>query len=114
MPAKKRLDTLLVERGLIESRSKAAASVLAGAVRLGPGRERAAKPGMLVTEEVELEVERGPRYVSRGGLKLERALTLFGVSPRGRLCLDVGASTASWRSTSPTASFTGSFARTRA
>jgi 23S rRNA (cytidine1920-2'-O)/16S rRNA (cytidine1409-2'-O)-methyltransferase len=93
MAARKRLDALLVERGLFESRSKASASVLAGEVRLGPGRERAAKPGMSVREEVELEVERGPRYVSRGGLKLERALSCFGVSPQGRLCLDVGAST---------------------
>ncbi len=93
MREKKRLDTLLVERGLAESRSKAAASVLAGAVRLGPQRERAGKPGMLVTEEVQVEVEHGPRYVSRGGLKLERALVCFDISPRGRLCLDVGAST---------------------
>src|SRR5881397_2034628 len=93
MAPRKRLDTLLVERGLFESRAKASASVLAGEVRLGPGRERAAKPGMLVGEEVELEVEHAPRYVSRGGLKLERALACFGVSPLGRLCLDVGAST---------------------
>jgi 23S rRNA (cytidine1920-2'-O)/16S rRNA (cytidine1409-2'-O)-methyltransferase len=93
MRAKKRLDTVLVERGLFESRSKASASVLAGAVRIGPGRERAAKPGMLVAEGVELEVERGPRYVSRGGLKLERALGCFGIAPAERLCLDVGAST---------------------
>ena len=93
MTAKKRLDTLLVDRGLAESRSKAAASILAGAVRLGPQRERAAKPGMLVSEEIRVEVEHGPRYVSRGGLKLERALACFDISPRGRLCLDVGAST---------------------
>jgi 23S rRNA (cytidine1920-2'-O)/16S rRNA (cytidine1409-2'-O)-methyltransferase len=93
MPAKKRLDSLLVERGLFESRSKASASVLAGQVRLGRGRERAAKPGMLVGEDVELDVAQGPRYVSRGGQKLERALGCFGISPEGRLCLDVGAST---------------------
>jgi 23S rRNA (cytidine1920-2'-O)/16S rRNA (cytidine1409-2'-O)-methyltransferase len=93
MAARKRLDTLLVERGLFDSRSKASASVLAGEIRLGRGRERAAKPGMVVPEEIELEVEHAPRYVSRGGLKLERALSCFGVSPEGRLCLDVGAST---------------------
>jgi 23S rRNA (cytidine1920-2'-O)/16S rRNA (cytidine1409-2'-O)-methyltransferase len=93
MAAKKRLDTLLVERGLCESRSKASASVLAGEVRLGPGRERASKAGMLVPEEVELEVQGRARYASRGGLKLERALECFGVSPLGRRCLDVGAST---------------------
>lgn len=93
MAAKKRLDTLLVERGLFDSRNKASASVLAGEVRLGRGRERAAKPGMVVPAEIEIEVEHAPRYVSRGGLKLERALGCFGVSPAGRLCLDVGAST---------------------
>jgi 23S rRNA (cytidine1920-2'-O)/16S rRNA (cytidine1409-2'-O)-methyltransferase len=93
MAAKKRLDTLLVERGLFESRNKASASVLAGEVRVGPGRERAAKPGMMITEEIEVEVAQAPRYVSRGGLKLERALACFDVSPEGRLCLDVGAST---------------------
>jgi 23S rRNA (cytidine1920-2'-O)/16S rRNA (cytidine1409-2'-O)-methyltransferase len=93
MGARKRLDTLLVERGLFESRTKASASVLAGEVRLGSGRERAAKPGMLVPAEAEVEVEAAPRYVSRGGLKLERALACFDVSPEGLLCLDVGAST---------------------
>jgi 23S rRNA (cytidine1920-2'-O)/16S rRNA (cytidine1409-2'-O)-methyltransferase len=93
MGARKRLDTLLVERGLFESRAKAASSVIAGVVRLGPGQERAAKPGTLVSEDVEVEVARAPRYVSRGGLKLERALDCFGISPLGRLCLDLGAST---------------------
>jgi 23S rRNA (cytidine1920-2'-O)/16S rRNA (cytidine1409-2'-O)-methyltransferase len=93
MEARKRLDLVLVERGLFESRSKAAAAVIAGAVRLGPGRERAAKPGMPVAEDADLEVEAPPRYVSRGGLKLERAVAGFGISPAGRLCLDVGAST---------------------
>jgi 23S rRNA (cytidine1920-2'-O)/16S rRNA (cytidine1409-2'-O)-methyltransferase len=93
MDARKRLDTLLVERGLFDSRSKAAASVLAGAVRLGPGRMRADKPGVLVSPEVEVDVRQEPRYVSRGGLKLERALACFGLEPLGRLCLDVGAST---------------------
>jgi 23S rRNA (cytidine1920-2'-O)/16S rRNA (cytidine1409-2'-O)-methyltransferase len=92
-PRRQRLDALLVERGLFESRSKASASVLAGEVHLGPGRRRAAKPGMLVAEGIEIDVERPPPYVSRGGLKLERALACFDVSPLGRLCLDVGAST---------------------
>src|SRR3954470_19823064 len=93
MGARKTLDALLVEHCLFESRSKASASVIAGEVRLGPGRERAAKPGMLVPPEAEVEVDSPPRYVSRGGLKLERALACFDVSPTGRLCLDVGAST---------------------
>jgi 23S rRNA (cytidine1920-2'-O)/16S rRNA (cytidine1409-2'-O)-methyltransferase len=93
MGTRKRLDAVLVERGLFESRSKAAASILAGAVRLGADRERASKAGMLVSDDVEVDVDRGPRYVSRGGLKLERALASFGLEAQGRLCLDVGAST---------------------
>jgi 23S rRNA (cytidine1920-2'-O)/16S rRNA (cytidine1409-2'-O)-methyltransferase len=93
MEGRKRLDLVLVERGLYESRSKAAAAVIAGAVRLGPGGERAAKPGMPVAADAKIEVYERPRYVSRGGLKLERALGSFGISPAGRLCLDVGAST---------------------
>jgi 23S rRNA (cytidine1920-2'-O)/16S rRNA (cytidine1409-2'-O)-methyltransferase len=93
MAARKRLDMLLVERGLFESRSKASASVMAGEVKVGRGGERAAKPGMLVADEVELEVTGRSFYVSRGGLKLERALACFDISPQGRLCLDVGAST---------------------
>jgi 23S rRNA (cytidine1920-2'-O)/16S rRNA (cytidine1409-2'-O)-methyltransferase len=90
---RRRLDALLVERGLFESRSKASAAVLAGEVHVGPGRRRMDKPGALVPEEVEVEVAAAPRYVSRGGIKLEHALARFGVSPLGRLCLDVGAST---------------------
>jgi 23S rRNA (cytidine1920-2'-O)/16S rRNA (cytidine1409-2'-O)-methyltransferase len=83
----KRLDVLLVERGLAESRSQAQALVLAGLVR---GFE---KPGEQVDEGVELEVDRPPRYVSRGGDKLANALDALGVDVRGRDCLDVGAST---------------------
>jgi 23S rRNA (cytidine1920-2'-O)/16S rRNA (cytidine1409-2'-O)-methyltransferase len=93
MSEKRRLDQLLVERGMFESRARAAASVLAGAVLLGPGRERAGKPGMRVDEDVELSVVGGPRYASRGGLKLERALRTFGVEVSGLRCLDVGAAT---------------------
>ena len=84
---KKRLDVLLVERGLAESRAQAQALVLAGRV---PGHEKA---GEQVAEDAELVVERPPRYVSRGGEKLEHALEAFGVSPNGLRCLDVGAST---------------------
>jgi 23S rRNA (cytidine1920-2'-O)/16S rRNA (cytidine1409-2'-O)-methyltransferase len=93
MAARKRLDTLLVERGLFESRSKASAAVLAGEIRLGAGRERAGKAGMMVAGDIEVEVERRSPYVSRGGLKLERALASFDVSTEGKLCLDAGAST---------------------
>jgi 23S rRNA (cytidine1920-2'-O)/16S rRNA (cytidine1409-2'-O)-methyltransferase len=93
MSTKIRLDTLLARRGLFGSRTQAAGSVLAGEVVVGAGREAAAKPGMLVDEDVEISVKERPRYVSRGGLKLERALDCFGVDPSGRGCLDVGAST---------------------
>jgi 23S rRNA (cytidine1920-2'-O)/16S rRNA (cytidine1409-2'-O)-methyltransferase len=88
-----RLDSLLADRGLFESRSRAAAAVLAGAVHLGPGRRRAEKPGQLVDPAVELSVEGPPPYVSRGGVKLANALDALGVAVSGRRCLDVGAST---------------------
>src|SRR3954471_23301875 len=91
--AKVRLDTLLHRRGLFESRARAAASVMAGEVRLGTDGARAAKPGQLVAEDVALAVDDRPRYVSRGGVKLENALAATGVDPAGRCCLDVGAST---------------------
>jgi 23S rRNA (cytidine1920-2'-O)/16S rRNA (cytidine1409-2'-O)-methyltransferase len=84
---KKRLDVLLVERGLAETRSQAQALVLAGRVR---GYE---KPGQQVDEGAELDVEQPPRFVSRGGEKLAHALDVLRVDVRGRDCLDVGAST---------------------
>jgi 23S rRNA (cytidine1920-2'-O)/16S rRNA (cytidine1409-2'-O)-methyltransferase len=84
---KKRLDVLLVERGLAESRTQAQALVMAGLV---PGH---AKAGEQVDEQAELTVDRPPRFVSRGGDKLEHALEAFGVDVGGRDCLDVGAST---------------------
>jgi 23S rRNA (cytidine1920-2'-O)/16S rRNA (cytidine1409-2'-O)-methyltransferase len=84
---KRRLDTLLVERGLAESRSQAQALVLAGLVR---GHS---KPGEQVDEGAELVVERRPPYVSRGGEKLRNALAAFDVGVAGRDCADVGAST---------------------
>jgi 23S rRNA (cytidine1920-2'-O)/16S rRNA (cytidine1409-2'-O)-methyltransferase len=84
---KKRLDVLLVERGLAESRAQAQALVLAGLVH---GYE---KPGAQVDEAAELAVERPPRFVSRGGEKLAHALDALAVDPAGLDCLDVGAST---------------------
>jgi 23S rRNA (cytidine1920-2'-O)/16S rRNA (cytidine1409-2'-O)-methyltransferase len=84
---KKRLDVLLVERGLAESRTQAQALVMAGLV---PGYD---KPGQHVDDAAELTVARGPEYVSRGGEKLAHALDLLGVDPGGLDCLDVGAST---------------------
>jgi 23S rRNA (cytidine1920-2'-O)/16S rRNA (cytidine1409-2'-O)-methyltransferase len=91
--AKTRLDTLLVERGLFPTRSRAAASVLAGEVRLDSARRRAAKPGQLVAQDVVVAVADAPDFVSRGGRKLANALAATRVDPAGRLCLDVGAST---------------------
>jgi 23S rRNA (cytidine1920-2'-O)/16S rRNA (cytidine1409-2'-O)-methyltransferase len=89
--AKRRLDTLLAERGLFESRSRAAAAVIAGDVRVA-GRQ-AEKPGELVPDEAEVAVAEAPPYVSRGGVKLANALDAFGIDPAGRQALDVGAST---------------------
>ena len=90
---KVRLDTLLAQRGLFSSRSRAAASVMAGEVRIGDAGQRAAKPGMLVDDDVALSVDEAPRFVSRGGVKLANALAATGVDPMHRKCLDIGAST---------------------
>jgi 23S rRNA (cytidine1920-2'-O)/16S rRNA (cytidine1409-2'-O)-methyltransferase len=85
--AKKRLDVLLVERGLAETRAKAQALVLAGRV---PGYD---KPGTQVDDSAVLEVSSPPPYVSRGGEKLGHALDELDADPAGRDCVDVGAST---------------------
>ncbi len=84
---KKRLDVLLVERGLAETRSQAQALVIAGLV---PGYD---KPGTQLDESVSLAVERSPRFVSRGGEKLAHALEVLGADPADKDCLDIGAST---------------------
>jgi 23S rRNA (cytidine1920-2'-O)/16S rRNA (cytidine1409-2'-O)-methyltransferase len=78
---------------MYSSRARAAASVLAGDVFLLPGRTRAQKPGQLVAEDVEIEIARPPRFVSRGGVKLSNALATLPVPVSGRRALDVGAST---------------------
>ncbi|MBV8430841.1 MAG: TlyA family RNA methyltransferase, partial [Solirubrobacterales bacterium] len=88
-----RIDSLLSERGVFPSRSRAAASVLAGDVLVLPERRRAQKPGELVPEDVELEVASGPQFVSRGGSKLANALDTIGLDVTDRRALDVGAST---------------------
>ena len=88
-----RIDSLLTERGVFESRARAAASVLAGDVRLLPDRRRAEKPGQLVPEDVQIEVARRPEYASRGGVKLANALEAFALDVSGAEALDVGAST---------------------
>ena len=87
-----RLDQLLFDRGMTESRERAKTSVMAGLVYVNG--QKADKPGMAVSEDAELEL-RGDAlpYVSRGGLKLEKALRVFPVSPEGFVCLDCGAST---------------------
>ncbi len=87
-----RLDQLLVERGLVPSRERARALVLAGAVVVGD--HRAEKPGQRVDPEAVLRLKGEPNpYVSRGGLKLQAALDAFGIDPADRVCVDVGAST---------------------
>ncbi len=90
---RRRIDALLADRGLAGSRTSAAASVRAGRVRIGPDGPRASKPSQLVPDDAELLVEEAPRYVSRGGIKLERGLDALGIEVSGRSCLDVGAST---------------------
>lgn len=89
--AKVRLDVLLVERGLAESRAKAQALVMAGQVRVDG--QVVDRPASNVSHEADIVVDEGPRFVSRGGEKLEAALTAFGVEVGGRVCADVGAST---------------------
>ena len=92
MKIKKRLDVLLTERNLCESRAKAQAIIMAGQVYVAG--QKADKPGVSYEETVDIEV-RGEAcpYVSRGGLKLEKALRSFGVDPTGFVCSDSGAST---------------------
>jgi 23S rRNA (cytidine1920-2'-O)/16S rRNA (cytidine1409-2'-O)-methyltransferase len=88
-----RLDTLLAERGLFGSRTRAAASVMAGEVLVGPERRRIDKPGQMVEEDVLVAVDAAPDYVSRGGIKLANALDALPLPVEGRRALDVGAST---------------------
>jgi 23S rRNA (cytidine1920-2'-O)/16S rRNA (cytidine1409-2'-O)-methyltransferase len=91
MPKKIRIDQLLVQLGLAESRAKAQALLLAGEVRVA-GAPRS-KPGELVAPDAEVTVVAGLPYASRGGYKLAHALDAFGLSPAGLAALDVGAST---------------------
>ena len=88
-----RLDTLLAERGLFGSRSRAAASVMAGEVLVGAERRRIDKPGQRVAEDVVVSVDAAPDFVSRGGTKLANALAVLDVAVEGRRALDVGVST---------------------
>jgi len=90
-PGRLRLDQLLVERGLAESRAKAQALVLAGQVLVDG--QKAAKSGHAVALDARVEVLAQPRFVGRGGLKLEAALDRFQSDVRGKVCLDIGSST---------------------
>lgn len=88
---RERLDLLLVKRGLAPSRTKAQALILAGQVRVAGALVD--KPAALVPVTAEIEILSLPRYVSRGGEKLEAALSAFNIDPTGKICLDIGAST---------------------
>jgi 23S rRNA (cytidine1920-2'-O)/16S rRNA (cytidine1409-2'-O)-methyltransferase len=90
---RQRIDAVLAERGKFSSRTAAAAAVRAGEVRLGPDGPFALRPSQLVEHEADLIVSEGPRFVSRGGIKLQNALEALPVDVAGRDCLDVGAST---------------------
>ena len=89
---KERLDKLVVERGLAESRTRAQALILAGQVLVA--EQRADKPGQMIDTASEIRIKgETPRYVGRGGLKLEAALGEFHIGVEGKTCIDVGAST---------------------
>ncbi len=89
--AKTRLDVLLVERGLAESRARAQALIMAGQVRVDG--QVTLKPATVISAASRLTVDSGPRFVSRGGEKLDAALRAFGIQVQGLICADVGAST---------------------
>jgi len=89
---KQRIDKLLVERGLAETRQKAQALIMAGQVLVN--ERKVEKPGAMVSAEAAVRLlGEPPRYASRGGLKLEGALDTFGIRAEGKVCLDIGAST---------------------
>ncbi len=91
MAAGERADFLLVARGLCDSREQAKRLIMAGEVMCGT--ERVAKPSTMLSSDAALTVLQRPRYVGRGGLKMEGALKSFGIVPAGWVCLDLGAST---------------------
>jgi 23S rRNA (cytidine1920-2'-O)/16S rRNA (cytidine1409-2'-O)-methyltransferase len=88
---KERVDLLLVERGLADNRSQAQCMIMAGKVRVEG--QIVSKPATQVALDVQIEIEERPRFVSRGGEKLEAALKAFGIEVCGKVCVDVGAST---------------------
>ena len=88
---RQRIDQLLVDRGLVESRAKAQSLILAGNVLVNG--QRADKPGHSVADDADLRLLEQLRYVSRGGLKLEGALRHWNINPAGWICIDIGSST---------------------
>ncbi len=91
MTAKLRLDRLLVDRKFAQTRSKAAAMIMAGEVKVND--RLIDKPGAMIRLDARITLKQKPRYVGRGGLKLEAALQAFAIDPTARICADVGAST---------------------
>lgn len=91
MSEKVRLDSLVYTRGFAQSRERAKAIIMAGDVYVN--NQKSDKPGMLVPADAQLEVRGGLRYVSRGGLKLEKAMACFSISLTGKTAMDIGAST---------------------
>ncbi len=91
MANKTRLDVLLMDRQLASSRNKAAAMIMAGEVKVND--RLVDKPGAMIQSDAAVTLKDKPRYVGRGGLKLEAALKSFAIEPAGKICADVGAST---------------------
>jgi 23S rRNA (cytidine1920-2'-O)/16S rRNA (cytidine1409-2'-O)-methyltransferase len=91
MKHRQRLDLILVERGLVDSREKGQALILAGQVLVDG--QKVDKPGHAVAPDSKIELAEQPRYVGRGGLKLEAALDRFSIQVVGKVCLDIGSST---------------------
>ncbi|MEZ0536116.1 TlyA family RNA methyltransferase [Caldicellulosiruptoraceae bacterium PP1] len=88
---KKRIDTLIFEKGLIDSRERAKALILSGNVYVNG--QRIDKPGEKVDEDAEIIIKEGLKYVSRGGYKLEKAISFFNIDVKGLIAMDIGAST---------------------
>ena len=86
-----RLDIVLVKQGLVESRQQARRLILAGAVKVDKNPQ--VKPGQRISPNAEIEIEKPPKYVSRGGLKLEKAINTFDITTEKRVAIDIGAST---------------------
>lgn len=91
MAEKERIDVLIVNRGLLESREKARAVIMSGQVYID--EQKMDKPGTKVDIDSNIEIRETLRYVSRGGLKLEKALNVFNIDLKEKICIDIGAST---------------------